>query len=93
MTEVHTVNELVSAFGNYWTLPRIIVKDEGVLESKILGIDSTKAQTNLNWKPFWNFTEVVKQTADWYKKVHHQSYDPIELTIEQINNYRMKIRA
>jgi CDP-glucose 4,6-dehydratase len=55
-------------------------------ENSYLALDSSKAQSKLDWHPKLNFTESVSLTAAWHKKII-QGKDPREATIEDIHTY------
>lgn len=38
-------------------------------EAELLYLDSSKANTVLNWQPVWNIDKSIEQTAIWYKKL------------------------
>ncbi|OCP10108.1 MULTISPECIES: CDP-glucose 4,6-dehydratase [unclassified Ensifer] len=50
--------------------PRYIVEQQanGPVESTILRLDSTKARTELGWKPVLRLDDAVAMTAAWYRK-------------------------
>ena len=37
-------------------------------EANLLYLDSTKAKTQLGWKPIWTLDDAITATADWYRK-------------------------
>ena len=55
-------------------------------ESSYLALDSSKAQSKLDWQPKLNFAESVSLTTAWHKKVI-QGKDPRKATIEDIHTY------
>ena len=55
-------------------------------EAGLLKLDSSKAGTELSWKPVWNVEQAVEATVDWYQGVS-QGSDPIRLTNEQLDRY------
>ena len=38
-----------------------------IMREKILKLDSSKANSRLNWKPVWDFDECIQKTTNWYK--------------------------
>ena len=61
-------------------------------ESKILKLDSTKAITMLNWKPYLNITETIDFTSQWYKSYLNKE-NLEQKTLEQIELFNRKINA
>jgi CDP-glucose 4,6-dehydratase len=55
-------------------------------EAGLLKLDSSKACTELGWKPVWNVEQAVEATVDWYHGMS-QGADPIRLTNEQLDRY------
>ena len=55
-------------------------------EARVLRLDITKAETELNWEPVWNLEKTVKATVSWYK--HYSSgLDVREVCESQIDDY------
>ena len=48
------------------------------LESGLLDLDSTLANSILGWKPKWNQEEAIRRTFFWWKEVLSGSLSPIE---------------
>lgn len=44
-----------------------IEKDDSIPETSILRLDSTKARSQLGWKPVWSLDTALIETATWYK--------------------------
>ena len=67
-------------------MPELKVKyeaaDEKMKESKVLLLDSTKAQKVLQWKPVWKTSEALDKTFSWYKNFIQKS------TIDTEKNFR-----
>jgi CDP-glucose 4,6-dehydratase len=55
-------------------------------ETNLLKLNSTKAKTELDWKPKLNLSEALKLTADWYKSFKNKE-NLIETTQKQIEFY------
>lgn len=47
--------------------------EEGPHEAGTLWLDSTKALTELGWKPMWNMDKSIAATVDWYKRYESES--------------------
>ena len=61
-------------------------------EAKMLRLDSSKARTDLGWRPALSFDDTVRLTADWYGKWSHGSSVP-DLCRNQIQTYMTKLRG
>ena len=40
--------------------------DQGLHETKVLKLDSSKARQKLGWTPKWDVQSALEKTADWY---------------------------
>jgi len=56
-------------------------------ESKLLTLDSSKAQRILKWKNRWNVNEAVKKTVEWHKTFLHQNSNIKEICMNQIKEF------
>ena len=74
---------------NFLNKKQIIVTKKKYHETKVLMLDSRKANRELNWKPKLNFNEAIGYTFDWYaaykKKENMEKY-----TINQIKEFLKK---
>lgn len=59
-------------------------------EAHFLKLDSTKARTELSWKPVLNFDETISWTADWYRT---QQESKELLTLKQISEFQKRMLA
>lgn len=55
-------------------------------EAHFLALDSTKAQTELGWRPHWNLETALNHIAEWHK-AYHQKQNMRAITLNQIKNY------
>lgn len=86
-SDIRTVEDLVKTFTQAWGQGSYEVQaDTKLHEAKLLHLDITKAQTQLNWQPVYNFENAVKITAQWYK-AFYEGKDAADLTIQQIQDY------
>jgi len=60
-------------------------------EANLLQLNSSKAQTLLDWHPKFDFTEAVNKTIDWYNKYYFNKPKMMEYTLNQIAEYESKI--
>ena len=86
-TDLQTVENLVEESLQYWPGSWENNAEKNVPhEAGILGLEIEKAHSLLGWKPKLEFTESVRLTLEWYRKVH-EGASPIETTMEQIRFY------
>jgi len=52
-------------------------------EANLLALDATKAETGLGWRNRLDFSDAVKWTVDWERRVY-EGADPLALTQDQI---------
>jgi len=82
------VIELVKAILKYWPGKyEIVNKNIFPHEAKILQLDISKSINQLSWEPLWNFDKTVKKTICWYKNVNSRFSNPIDMCLEDINDY------
>jgi CDP-glucose 4,6-dehydratase len=65
-----TVQDLQDKMHKFWPdikLPEINLNTEHVHEAGLLSVDSSKARSQLDWKPVWNFETATEKTCNWYK--------------------------
>lgn len=58
----------------------------GVKESLTLGLDITKAMSELDWEPRLSTDEIVEQVVDFYLR-QKRGEDPLDICFSQIKNY------
>ncbi len=66
-----SVRELVASLCARW--PGIVVASEPARqphETAILTLDSSKARTELDWRPVWDAPTTIARTVDWYRAWH-----------------------
>ncbi len=60
-----------------------IPSEQNVLhEAKLLRLDCTKANTQLNWKPVWNTNEAIHKTIVWYKDFYESGKINTEMDLQ-----------
>jgi CDP-glucose 4,6-dehydratase len=52
-------------------------------EAKLLQLDTNKAQSELGWRPVWNFQESIAATAEWYRAWLEQSEVSSRIQLER----------
>lgn len=58
-------------------------------ESKLLKLNSLKANKNLNWKCVLSFSETINLVADWYKEFYTNKRI---ISFKQLKFYEEKIK-
>jgi CDP-glucose 4,6-dehydratase len=57
-------------------------------EANILRLSIDKALWNLDWKPGWEVSEVLRETARWYRAHQENNVDMREFSLKQIRDYQ-----
>ena len=86
---------LLKQFKKYWPNFRWKIKKNKKIfyESKLLKLNSDKANKKLNWKSKLNIKETTKMVADWYNFFYkRKNKDIFTLSVKQINSYIRKIK-
>lgn len=83
-----TVNDIIQLFASRWKTPKVVIKGKSFKESEKLQIDSSKAESQLNWKTQWDYRNVFVNTIDWYKSVHTEESTARKISELQIDKYR-----
>ena len=60
-------------------------------ESKLLKLNSSKAEKYLNWKPILEFKEIAQMTTSWYQDYYKNSSNVFHLSKKQILEYSNRI--
>lgn len=87
-----SVRKVLSAFQRQEFLQNLKIKEaevDSVLESQYLELDSSKAQTLLNWKPIWNQDFAINKTAKWWENVMIDKLDSIHVCNNDIIEYNL----
>ncbi len=87
-----TVGEILSSISKKWGGIKFqldpLASQSSPHEAHFLKLDSTKARTELSWKPVLNFDETISWTADWYR-THQESKEL--LTLKQIAEFQKRM--
>jgi CDP-glucose 4,6-dehydratase len=70
-----------------------ISKKKNYKESKLLKLNSKKANIKLNWKSVLKFKETVFFVSDWYKNFYADPKTTQQMTINQIKKYQKIINS
>lgn len=57
------------------------------LESKVLQINSDRANSILNWTPKWDQPQAIAKTMSWWNSVLMEGIDPVEATVSDIDDF------
>ena len=57
------------------------------IESTALNLNSSSAQTHLNWRPLWDQEKSIVKTIDWWCDLIFKNESASRLTIENIKEY------
>ncbi len=83
-----TVKELVEECLKYWDGKYESANDVKKLhEAGILNLVIEKAIKELNWEPKWDFTETIKMTMSWYKKVFLGEKSALDCSLDDLKAY------
>ena len=69
----------------------VIQKKKSFKETKILKLNSFKAQKKLKWKTSLNIKEMTFYISDWYNNFFNKKINMYNFTINQIKQYEKKI--
>ncbi len=85
---VKTVGEVVTFFSDLWGegAAHQIDQSEQPHEAKLLGLDCSKVNNELGWKPKTDFEKAMEMTAEWYKEWANAG-DVRSKTIKQIAEF------
>lgn len=87
------VSDIATMVVNEWGSGFWVCEDsdaEKAHEAKVLKLDITKANDELDWRPVYSVRETIETTVNWYL-VHSTGSESVQaLTIEQIRAYSEK---
>ena len=92
-SETRSVAEVVKVFAEGWQRPEIHCEPSALAEAGALMIDSQRARQLLGWKPAWQFEEVFRRTAQWYRGFYDGRRAAAELCSDDIEAYRAVLAA
>ncbi|WP_224826187.1 CDP-glucose 4,6-dehydratase [Cognatishimia sp. MH4019] len=87
------VRDLAQAFEKAWGHSFDITygdAPDGLHEAGLLRLDSTKAQTQLGWRPRLGLSDAVHLTAEWYR-AHEVGHQMAHFTMAQIDAYTARM--
>lgn len=88
VANTRTVAQLVDTLVNRWGAGQWKDVSNGAAphEAGLLRLDISKAESELGWRPRWNFETAIEKTVDWYRLVSRGA-DPADLCLSQIAEY------
>jgi len=90
MTVEQIVKQIIQQWGKGEYIKKSNKKDKEYHESKILRLNSTKANKSLNWNSVYTNNESLFETTEWYKQYYDKN-DMKEFSIKQIQKYMNKM--
>ena len=88
---VHSVLDVVETCTRHWGVHVGINSHQSdVHEAGLLQLNCEKAQTQLNWRPRWDFERTMAETTEWYKRTS-EGEQVQAVTLEQIKRYEETI--
>jgi len=90
MTVEQIVKQIIQQCGKGEYIKKSNKKDKEYHESKILRLNSTKANKALNWNSVYTNNESLFETTEWYKQYYGKN-DMKEFSIKQIQKYMNKM--
>jgi CDP-glucose 4,6-dehydratase len=84
-----TVNDVVKGILRRWpgSTKLVVTRDESLRESKLLRLDCSKANQELQWRSAWGIDSTLDAIVDWYKHFYNRDIDMFQFTIQQIREY------
>ncbi|HWM09265.1 MAG TPA: CDP-glucose 4,6-dehydratase [Solirubrobacteraceae bacterium] len=83
----------VAALVDAWPEPVTLrVAEQEAAETGVLRLDSSRARTQLGWRPAWNLSAAIEATAAWYAEVRDGA-DARQVTLAQIASYERAARS
>ena len=83
------VNQVMSLWGNGSV---DISNNEEPHEAHLLRLDSTKANTKLDWRPTYSLKDSIVDTVDWYKNYYEQNENTMNFSLNQLEKYIIKAK-
>lgn len=89
--ESYSVRDVLELMSECWERPHLDYMENPYPEAQSLALDSSMAKALLNWKPVWSTKQVIAETAAWYRDYYANPGAARELTLNQINAWRLGI--
>jgi len=85
------VATLVDMLAKAWARPQLASDRPSFPETHFLHLDSTRARTQLGWRPPLDVDRAVRLSGEWYRDYYAKPSAALELTMAQIDEYRRVI--
>lgn len=84
-----TVEKVVSLAAQHWGdgASYSVHQGDDFPEANFLQLDSSRAQSRLNWKARWDLETTIKETTLWYKNYYSSSREIVPFSLEQLQKY------
>jgi CDP-glucose 4,6-dehydratase len=89
--EAMSVGQVVERLRQRWSDLDVKIEPSNLHETAYLGLDSTKAERLLGWRPAWSMAEALDKTADWYSNYQEAPGRSSTITRAQIEEYRASL--
>lgn len=86
-----TVRQLIALLGEHSPPAAIEFEPASLIEAATLLLDTRKAKSVLGFETPWSTREVVRQTADWYRRYYEDERSALAVSIAQLRGYRSAI--
>ncbi len=68
------VKSIVQRLQRHWkTINYQLSAEDDLHEANLLKLDSSKANSNLNWTPVWTIDEAIEMTGEWYRSFYEHN--------------------
>ena len=85
---ITSVKKIVEYIIKFWGSGNLkINKKRKFYEQENLQLNIEKSKKVLRWKPTYNIKKSVQITVEWYLEVFINKKEPLNVTVNQINNY------
>ena len=85
---ITSVKKIVEFIIKFWGSGNLKVnKKRKFYEQENLQLNIEKSKKVLRWKPTYNIKKSVQITVEWYLEVFINKKEPLNVTVNQINNY------
>ncbi|MBY0316436.1 MAG: CDP-glucose 4,6-dehydratase [Bdellovibrionales bacterium] len=83
-----TVRQVIESLSEEWIRPELKYLNHPLPEAMSLTLESSMAQSQLNWRPTWNIDRILRETAWWYREYYRKEQSPLSITLAQIESWR-----
>ena len=83
------VNQIIDRIKKIKKIKKTIIKKNNIIETKVLKLNSNKANKHLNWKQKWNINQTLTKTIEW-NDLNKKSKNPKKICEQQIIEYLKK---